>query len=280
MRIGPRGQERPVLLVDGRHFDLTGVTDDIDAAFLAGGGIDRARAAMAAGDLPQLDVSGVRVGAPVARPGTVACVGLNYARHAAESGAAPPAEPVVFLKASNTVVGPFDEIILPRGSTKTDWEVELAVVIGRRAHYLASPADAGDVIAGYAVSNDLSEREFQRNDSGGQLVRGKSCESFNPLGPWLVTADEIDDPQRLALSSYVNDQPRQASTTQDMIFDVYHLVWYLSQYLVLEPGDVVNTGTPEGVAMSGRFPYLSDGDVVRAGIEGLGEQRQTCRPAA
>ncbi|WP_347403588.1 fumarylacetoacetate hydrolase family protein [Solwaraspora sp. WMMD406] len=269
-----------MLLVDGRHFDLTGVTDDIDAAFLAGGGIDRARAAMAAGDLPQLDVSGVRVGAPVARPGTVACVGLNYARHAAESGAAPPAEPVVFLKASNTVVGPFDEIILPRGSTKTDWEVELAVVIGRRAHYLASPADAGDVIAGYAVSNDLSEREFQRNDSGGQLVRGKSCESFNPLGPWLVTADEIDDPQRLALSSYVNDQPRQASTTQDMIFDVYHLVWYLSQYLVLEPGDVVNTGTPEGVAMSGRFPYLSDGDVVRAGIEGLGEQRQTCRPAA
>lgn len=280
MRVGSKGSERPVLLAeDGRHLDLAGLTRDIDAAFLGGDGVQRARAALAADQLPEIDVSGLRVGAPIARPGTVACIGLNYARHAAESGVAPPAEPVVFLKTSNTVVGPYDDIVLPKGSSKTDWEVELAVVIGRSAHYLDSPADAADVIAGYTISNDLSEREFQMGDAGGQWVKGKSCESFNPLGPWLVTADEVDDPQDLALSSYVNGQPRQASSTADMVFDLHHLVWYLSQYLVLEPGDVVNTGTPEGVAMSGRFPYLAEGDVMSTRIEGLGEQRQTCRAA-
>ncbi|MFC0097838.1 fumarylacetoacetate hydrolase family protein [Micromonospora marina] len=280
MRVGPRGGERPVLLAeDGRHLDLAGLTGDIDGAFLAGDGIQRARAALDAGGLPEIDVSGMRVGAPIARPGTVACIGLNYARHAAESGVEPPAEPVVFLKATNTVVGPYDDIVLPRRATRTDWEVELAVVIGRSAHYLDSPADAADVIAGYTVSNDLSEREFQMSDSGGQWAKGKSCESFNPLGPWLVTADEVDDPQNLALSSRVNGEQRQASSTSDMVFDVYYLVWYLSQYLALEPGDVVNTGTPEGVAMSGRFPYLTEGDVMSARIEGLGEQRQTCRAA-
>lgn len=280
MRVGPRGGERPVLLSeDGRHLDLAELTGDIDGGFLAGDGIRRVRAALDAGRLPEIDVSGLRVGAPVARPGTVACIGLNYARHAAESGVAPPGEPVVFLKTSNTVVGPYDDIVLPKGSTKTDWEVELAVVIGRRAHYLDAPVDAGDVIAGYTVSNDLSEREFQMSDSGGQWAKGKSCESFNPLGPWLVTADEVNDPQNLALSSRVNGEQRQASSTSDMVFDVYYLVWYLSQYLALEPGDVVNTGTPEGVAMSGRFPYLTEGDVMSARIEGLGEQRQTCRAA-
>ncbi|MFV2126884.1 fumarylacetoacetate hydrolase family protein [Micromonospora sp. LOL_013] len=279
MRVGPKGSERPVLLVGGRHFDLTSVTADIDPAFFGGDGINRVRAAMAAGDLPEVDVRGARVGAPIARPGTVACIGLNYSRHAAESGTVPPAEPVVFLKASNTVVGPYDDIVIPRGAVKTDWEVELAVVIGRRARYLASPNEAGDVIAGYAVSNDLSERDYQMGDAGGQWARGKSCESFNPMGPWLVTADELDDPQRLTLRSFVNDQPRQHSTTQDMIFDVRHLIWYLSQYLVLEPGDVVNTGTPEGVALSGQFPYLRVGDVVRVDIEGLGEHRQVCRAA-
>ncbi|WBB54736.1 fumarylacetoacetate hydrolase family protein [Verrucosispora sp. WMMD573] len=280
MRVGPRGGEQPVLFADGRHFDLTGIATDIDGAFLAGGGFEQARDAWSAGELPEIDVTGMRVGAPIARPGTVACIGLNYARHAAESGVAPPAEPVVFLKASNTVVGPYDDIVIPKGATKTDWEAELAVIIGRPARYLASPAEADQVIAGYAVSNDLSEREFQMSDSGGQWVKGKSCEAFNPLGPWLVTADEVGDPQRLGVTSFVNDQPRQASTTQDMIFDVRHLVWYLSQYLVLEPGDVVNTGTPEGVALSGRFPFLREGDVVRVGIEGLGEQRQVCRAAA
>ncbi|NLU79210.1 fumarylacetoacetate hydrolase family protein [Micromonospora sp. HNM0581] len=279
MRVGALGSERPVLLADGRHFDLAGTAADIDGAFLAGGGVERARAALSAGKLPEIDVTGMRVGAPIARPGTVACIGLNYARHAAESGVAPPAEPVVFLKASNTVVGPYDDIVIPKGAAKTDWEVELAVIIGRRARYLASPAEADQVIAGYAVSNDLSERGFQMGDSGGQWAKGKSCEAFNPLGPWLVTADEIDDPQRLTLASFVNDEPRQASTTQDMVFDVRHLVWYLSQFLVLEPGDVVNTGTPEGVALSGRFPYLGEGDVVRVSIEGLGEQRQICRAA-
>ncbi|MEU2169541.1 fumarylacetoacetate hydrolase family protein [Micromonospora chersina] len=281
MRVGEPGAERPVLLtVDGRHLDLSGLTPDIDGAFLAGGGVERARVAEAAGRLPELDVTDQRVGPPVARPGTIACIGLNYARHAAESGSAPPAVPVVFLKASNTVAGPYDDLVIPRGSTRTDWEAELAVVIGRRAHYLPDPASAVEVIAGYAVSNDVSEREFQAGDPGGQWVRGKSCESFNPLGPWLVTPEEVPRPGDLAIASEVNGESRQASRTSDMIFDVPYLIWYLSQYLVLEPGDVVNTGTPEGVALSGRFPYLTAGDEVRVRIEGLGEQRQTCREAA
>jgi 2-keto-4-pentenoate hydratase/2-oxohepta-3-ene-1,7-dioic acid hydratase in catechol pathway len=273
MRVGPAGAERPVLAAaDGRHYDLSGVTADIDGAFLESG-VDRVRAALAAGDLPETDIAGQRVGAPIARPGVVLCIGMNYAAHAAEAGAAPPAEPVVFYKAPNTVVGPYDEVRIPRGSSRTDWEVELAVVIGRTARYLQSPADALDHIAGYAVSNDVSEREFQVDRSGGQWSKGKSCETFNPLGPWLVTPDEVADPQDLALRSWVNGQPRQDSSTKDMVFGVAHLVWYLSQFTVLDPGDVLNTGTPQGVALSGRFPYLAAGDVMEVEVAGLGRQR-------
>ena len=274
VRLGEAGSERPAVLAgDGRAFDLSGITRDVAGAVLAGGGGARAAAALAAGELPELDGRGLRVGAPIARPGKVVCIGLNYADHAAESGAATPAEPVVFMKAANTVVGPDDVVLVPRGSTRTDYEIELAVVIGATARYLADPSHAEAVIAGYAISNDVSEREFQL-DRGGQWDKGKSCETFNPLGPWLVTADEVADPQNLGLRLWVNGEPRQDGNTKNMIFDVAHIVWYLSQFMVLEPGDLINTGTPAGVALGGRYPYLVEGDVMELEIDGLGRQRQ------
>ncbi|MFG1850002.1 fumarylacetoacetate hydrolase family protein [Micromonospora carbonacea] len=276
MRIGPVGAERPVLFDGTDHFDLSGVTADIDAAFLAGDPVARVRAA---GPLPRLDVTGERVGAPIARPGAVLCIGQNYAAHAAESGVAPPERPILFHKPPNTVIGPHDRVLIPRGSTRTDWEVELAVVIGKPARYLDSPAEALDHVAGYAVANDVSERDYQFADPGGQWATGKSCETFNPLGPWLVTPDEVGDPQALRLRSWVNGAPRQDSRTADMIFDVAYLIWHLSQFTVLEPGDLVNTGTPQGVALSGRFPYLAAGDVMEMEIDGLGRQRTELAPA-
>lgn len=203
---------------------------------------------------------------------------MNYAAHAAESGSQPPEIPIMFLKTPNTVAGPNDEVEIPRRSVKTDWEVELGVVIRERALYLDSPADSAKHIAGYLVANDLSEREFQLEVSGGQWSKGKSSPGFSPLGPWLVTPDEVDA-RSLRLRSWVNGEPRQDSTTADLIFGVDHIIWHLSQFLALEPGDVVLTGTPEGVALSGRFPYLTAGDVVEIEIEGLGRQRQTYRNA-
>ena len=277
LRVGERGRERPIVGDNGNYYSLDSVVgdDDINGAFFATGGIDRVRDALAAGNIEPIDIAGLRVGAPVARPGAVICIGQNYAAHAAESGAQPPTEPVIFFKHPNTVVGPFDDVVIPRGSTKTDWEVELAVVIGRECRYLASPADALAHVAACMIANDVSERSYQLEKSGGQWSKGKSCQTFNPFGPWLVPTEDLGDLQRLGLRSFVNDEPRQSSTTADMIFSVAELVWDLSQYLVLEPGDVINTGTPEGVALSGRFPYLSPGDVVRLEIDGLGSQRQT-----
>ncbi len=275
MRVGAVGAERPVVLDDGgRAFDLSGLTNDIDGAFLAADGIARARAALAAGELPSADVDGERIGAPIARPPAVVCVGMNYAAHAAESGAAPPEHPVIFYKHPNTVVGPNDDVALPRGAAKVDWEVELGVVIGRRARYLSSPEDAFGYIAGYVLSNDVSERALQLEVSGGQWSKGKSCETFNPLGPWLVPAADVGNPQALGLRSWVNGEVRQDSNTADMLFSVATLIHDISQYTVLEPGDLVNTGTPQGVALSGRFPYLSVDDVVEIEIDGLGRQRQ------
>jgi 2-keto-4-pentenoate hydratase/2-oxohepta-3-ene-1,7-dioic acid hydratase in catechol pathway len=275
MRLGCPGAERPAVRgEDGTVYDLSPLATDLDGAFFAGGGIERARDAVAAGQLPALDLGGLRVGAPVARPNAVICIGQNYAAHAAESGSAPPTEPIIFFKHPNTVVGAYDDIRVPIGATRTDWEVELAVVIGRQARYLDSPDEALAHIAGYAVSNDLSEREFQLDRSGGQWSKGKCCETFNPLGPWLVPSDEVPDPQRLGLRSWVNGEPRQDSNTADMIFPATHLVWHLSQFLVLDAGDVINTGTPQGVALSGRFPYLAAGDRVEVEIDGLGRQRQ------
>lgn len=280
MRIGPPGAERPVLLApDGRHCDLSEITDDIDGGFFASGGPDRVRQAYEAGELPEFDATGQRVGAPVARPGVVLCIGLNYGGHAVELGGPLPAEPMIFYKAPNTVVGPYDQLRIPRGSTRTDWEAELGVVIGSTARYLDSPEAGLACVAGFATSNDVSEREFQVERSGGQWSKGKSCETFNPLGPWLVTADEVPDPQDLSVRSWVNGQPRQDSTTKDMIFAVGWTIWHLSQVMVLEPGDLLNTGTPPGVAMSGSYPYLSPGDVVEVEVGGLGRQRTVCAPA-
>jgi 2-keto-4-pentenoate hydratase/2-oxohepta-3-ene-1,7-dioic acid hydratase in catechol pathway len=280
MRIGPAGAERPAVLTpEGRILDLGAVTPDIDGAFLASGGIERVREAVAAGTLPEIDGTGLRIGAPVARPGKVVCIGLNYRDHAEESGQAVPELPVVFMKAPYTVVGPNDPVLIPRGSVKTDWEVELAVVIGRTARYLDSPEQTSEVIAGYTVSNDVSEREFQLERSH-QWDLGKSCETFNPLGPWLVTADEIADPGALGLRLSVNGTPRQNGFTGNLIFNVPYLVWYLSRHMVLEPGDVINTGTPAGVGLGlPGNPYLRPGDVVRLEIDGLGSQTQTFEQA-
>ena len=274
LRLGARNEERPCVRDDdGVVHDLTPLTDDIDGAFLADHGTDRAREALGSGRLNRIDPARLRIGAPVARPGAVLCIGQNYAAHAAETGDPPPATPILFLKHPNTVVGHDDDVQIPPGAEKVDWEVELAVVIGRRARYLGSPADAAAVIAGYAVSNDVSERRYQMEESLGQWSKGKCCETFNPLGPALVPTDEVDA-QDLRLWSTVNGEPRQDSTTKDMVFPVDELVWHLSQFLVLEPGDVINTGTPQGVALSGRFPYLEAGDRVELGIDGLGTQHQ------
>jgi len=275
MRWGPAGAERPAVRDSaGRVYDLSSLTEDIDGSFLSHDGISRVWSALEAGNLTPMDTTGLRLGAPVARPGALICIGQNYAAHAAESGAPPPDQPIIFLKHPNTIVGPFDEIRIPPGADKVDREVELAVVIQRQARYLSSEREAAECIAGYTVSNDVSERNFQLRDSGGQWSKGKCCETFNPLGPSLVPADCIDDVQALRLRSWVNGEPRQDSSTADMIFGVLSLVVHLSQYLVLEPGDIVNTGTPEGVALSGRFGYLRPGDRYEAQIDQLGRQGQ------
>ena len=272
-RIGPPGAEIPVARRGGETFDLRPITDDIDGAFLAADGIARATEWLQQSERSPIDLGDARIGAPIRRPMAVICIGQNYAAHAAESGSPPPDSPIVFLKHPNAVVGPNDPVPIPRGATTVDWEVELGVVIGSRAHYLDAPADAHRHIAGLVTSNDVSERTFQRGDAGGQWTKGKSCEAFNPVGPWLVPLHGDGDIE-LRLRSWVNGSPRQDSTTADMIFDVHHLIWYLSQFMALEPGDLINTGTPEGVALSGRFPYLEEGDIVEIEVEGLGRQRQ------
>jgi 2-keto-4-pentenoate hydratase/2-oxohepta-3-ene-1,7-dioic acid hydratase in catechol pathway len=275
MRVGPRGSETPAVLDgEGQRRDISSITPDIDGRFLASGGIDALRAV----DLSTLPILGddLRIGAPIARPGNVLCVGLNYVDHANESKMQVPAEPVLFNKAPNCVVGPDDDVLLPRGSTKADWEVELGVVIGSTCRYLDSPEDALAHIAGFVISNDVSERAFQLEGTG-QWVKGKSCETFNPCGPWLVTADEIDLSAGLDLWLDVNGERRQTGHTTDLIFDVAFLIHYISQFLVLDPGDLVNTGTPPGVAMGMAEPaWLQPGDVMTLGITGLGQQRQAC----
>jgi len=271
-RIGDVGEEIPVALIDDRVYDLTPITRDIDGTFLAGDPVADVTARL--GELKEIpDAASRRIGAPVARPGAVYCIGMNYAAHAREGGSEPPEEIIVFLKPSNTVVGPDDDVLLPRHTDTVDWEAELAVVIGTRAWQLAD-ADAGRAaVAGYTVANDLSERTWQLKRSGGQWSKGKGAPGFCPLGPWLVTADSVDATD-LRISSTVNGETRQDSRTSDMIFDVGRIVADLSQHIVLEPGDVILTGTPEGVALSGRFPYLKDGDIVEVAVERLGSQRQ------
>ena len=274
MRIGPAGAEKPVVRVDETAYvDVSDLVPEFDGAYFAGGH-DRLREAVAqrvaAGETAPF--AGERVGAPIARPHQIYCIGLNYRDHAAETGQAVPDEPILFTKSPNTLVGPNDPVRQPRGSTKLDWEVELGVVIGQRTSYLDTPADAAACIAGYVLCNDVSERAFQM-ERGGQWVKGKSAETFNPAGPWLATADEIDV-RSLDMWLDVNGTRRQTGNTETMVFDPFTIVHHLSQFLVLEPGDLINTGTPPGVGMGFDPPvWLRPGDVVELGIDGLGTQR-------
>ena len=272
LRHGAAGAERPGLLhADGTLRDLTGIVPDIAGDVLSDAGLAALRAIDAA-TLPVVD-AGSRLGPCVSGTGKFICIGLNYADHAAESGLAVPPEPVIFMKATSAIVGPNDPIILPRTSEKTDWEVELGVIIGTRAKYV-SQADALDHVAGYAVTNDVSERAFQA-ERAGQWTKGKSCDNFGQLGPWLVTRDEVEDPQTLSMWLKVNGQTMQDGSTRTMVYGVAHVVSYLSQFMTLHPGDVISTGTPPGVGMGMKPPrYLRAGDVVELGIGGLGKQRQ------
>ncbi len=277
MRIGPVGAERPVARIDDvTYVDLADVVSDFDERFFGAGGIDRIRPIVAdrARTGQVREFAGERIGAPIARPHQILAIGLNYRDHAAETGQAVPSEPILFTKSPNTLVGPDDDVRIPRGSTKPDWEVELGVVIGRRASYLDSVDHAREHIAGFCVVNDVSERAFQA-ERGGQWTKGKSAETFNPCGPWLVTPDEIPDVSDLGLWLDVNGVRRQTGNTAMMVFDPYFLVHYLSQFLVLEPGDLIDTGTPPGVGLGHNPPiWLQAGDIVELGIDGLGAQRQ------
>jgi len=272
LRYGPAGAEKPAIVAeDGTVRDLSGVIVDFTGEALSDAGLAQL-AAIELATLPQVSVD--RIGACVPRPGKFICVGLNYADHAKETGKAPPDEPILFMKATSAVVGPNDDVEIPRGSKKADWEVELGVVIGTRAKYV-SEADALNHVAGYCVVNDVSERAFQ-SERGGQWTKGKSHDTFGPTGPWLVTRDEVADPQNLALWLDVDGVRRQTGNTNTMIFGVAHLVSYISQFMTLEPGDVIATGTPPGVGM-GIKPepvFLKPGQIMTLGIEGLGEQRQ------
>ncbi|HVJ09045.1 MAG TPA: fumarylacetoacetate hydrolase family protein [Acidisarcina sp.] len=279
IRFGNLNEERPGLLTDdGRRIDLSGHFEDWNPTFFRRRGLAALSDLLAQTDPSQFAVvdEAVRHGSPVARPGKVICVGLNYSDHAAEAGMALPKEPILFMKGSNTVVGPYDNILIPRRSTKTDWEVELGIIIGKDARYLNSVVEAPDYIAGYCVSHDVSEREFQL-ERGGQWTKGKSCDTFNPLGPALITPEEIPDVRSLAMSLSVNGERRQSGNTGTMIFDVYTLVYYISQFMTLEAGDLISTGTPPGVGMGMKPPqFLKAGDIVELSIDGLGSQRQVC----
>ncbi|CAH0341926.1 fumarylacetoacetate hydrolase family protein [Rhizobium sp. CECT 9324] len=272
MRVGPLGQEKPALQdKDGKIRDLTGHVTDIGGSAISPEGLARI-AALDPASLPE--ISGERIGACVAGTGKFICIGLNYSDHAAETGAQVPPEPVIFMKATSAICGPNDDVLVPRGSEKTDWEVELGVVIGKTAKYV-SEADAMDYVAGYCVSHDVSERAFQ-TERAGQWTKGKSCDTFGPIGPWLVTKDEIADPQNLGMWLKVNGLTMQNGSSKTMVYGVAHLVSYLSQFMSLHPGDVISTGTPPGVGL-GMKPqrFLKAGDVVELGIEGLGSQKQT-----
>jgi 2,4-didehydro-3-deoxy-L-rhamnonate hydrolase len=282
IRFGDPGKERPgLILADGQRVDVSGFGADYDEAFFgsAGNGLDRlARWLAQEGRSAPVVPDAVRLGPPVVRPSKIVCIGLNYRDHAKETGQAVPVEPVLFLKATTALSGPNDDVIIPKGSTKTDWEVELAVVIGRRARYVERDAVLKDGhVAGYVLHNDYSERSFQL-ERGGQWVKGKSCDTFAPLGPFLATPDEIPDVHNLRMWLKVNGEAKQSGSTGDLIFDVPALVSYISQFMTLLPGDVISTGTPAGVGLGQKPPrFLADGDIVELGIEGLGSSRQRLR---
>lgn len=272
MRVGEPGQEKPAVVdSNGKIRDLSGHVADIAGSAISPEGL----AKIAAIDLESLpELQPARIGACVAGTGKFICIGLNYSDHAAETGATVPPEPVIFMKATSAICGPNDDVLIPRGSEKTDWEVELGVVIGKTAKYV-SEADAMDYVAGYCVSHDVSERAFQTERSG-QWTKGKSCDTFGPVGPWLVTKDEIANPQNLGMWLKVNGETMQNGSSKTMVYGVGYLVSYLSQFMSLHPGDIISTGTPPGVGLGMKPPrFLKAGDVVELGIEGLGSQRQT-----
>ncbi|MFZ2000017.1 MAG: fumarylacetoacetate hydrolase family protein [Candidatus Sulfotelmatobacter sp.] len=279
IRFGRQGREKPGVLLDGKRKDLSAYFQDWNSTFFAESGLERLSTLLKTDEARRLpEVSELdRWGAPVARPGKIVCVGLNFSDHAKESGMPVPTEPVLFLKATNTVVGPFDDILIPRNSNKTDWEVELGLIIAREARYLNSVGYATACIAGYCISHDVSEREFQL-ERGGQWSKGKSCDTFNPLGPWLTTSDELADVSKLRMTLMVNGQLMQNGSTETMIFSPAQLVHYISQFMTLEPGDLISTGTPPGVGLGLKPPcYLRRGDIVELEIQHLGKQRQSCR---
>lgn len=277
IRFGEKNKEKPgIQLDDDQRIDVSSFIDDYDENFFYKIGIKKLRSWLNKNKekCPIID-NNIRIGPPISRPSKIVCVGLNYAKHAAESGMNIPDEPVLFFKSSSAITGPYDPIIIPKNSSKTDWEVELAIVIGKRASYV-SKEDALNYIAGYVLHNDVSEREFQIERSG-QWVKGKSCDSFAPIGPFIATADEIENPNNLNLWLKVNGEEMQNSNTSDFIFNIEEVVSYISQFMTLMPGDIISTGTPFGVGLGLNPPkYLKEGDIVELGIEGLGISKQTC----
>ena len=273
IRFGKEGQEKPGIHLDGKNYDLSVFVKDYDENFFEQNGLEKLASIVNEEKLPLVE-DGQRIGSPIARPSKILCIGLNYAKHAKETGAAIPTEPILFMKSTSSLTGPFDNIIIPKNSEKTDWEVELGVVIGKKASYV-SEEEAMDYVAGYVLHNDVSERAFQL-ERGGTWDKGKGCDSFAPLGPWLVTKDEIQNPHRLRLWLSLNGKMMQDSNTDDLIFNIPQLISYSSQFMTLLPGDVISTGTPAGVGL-GFSPniYLKPGDVVELGIDGLGSSKQT-----
>jgi len=275
IRFGEKGKEKPGICINDELYDVSAFVKEYDENFFASGGLlQLSEKITGAGQLPKV-ATATRLASPVARPSKIVCIGLNYADHAKETGATPPAEPVIFLKSSTAISGPYDPVIIPRDSVKTDWEVELAVVIGKEASYVEE-ADAMDYVAGYCLHNDVSEREFQL-ERGGTWDKGKGCDTFAPIGPWLVTADEIRDVDNLRLWLKVNGKMMQDGNTSNFIFRIPFVIAYVSRFMTLLPGDIISTGTPAGVGLGFNPPvYLKPGDVVELGIDGLGESRQTC----
>lgn len=282
IRFGVVGKEKPgIISADGKRRDISAHFRDWDGAFFGESGLHSLAKCLSSNPPESLPLVNEkeRWGSPIARPGKVICIGLNYSDHAKESGMPIPTEPIVFMKAANTVVGPYDQLLIPRNSKKTDWEVELGVVVGQTTRYLTSEKDAEKCVGGYAVAHDVSEREFQL-ERGGQWTKGKSCDTFNPLGPWLATPDEIKNVGDLPLTLSVNGEVRQKGNTSTMIFGVLELIRYLSQFMTLEPGDLISTGTPPGVGLGMKPPqFLKVGDIVELEIAGLGKQRQICGQA-
>jgi len=280
IRFGEFGQERPGVMIEGKRLDLSDHFTDWNGSFFEAGGLASLKDFLdtnieSLNEVPKSE----RWGSPVARPWKVICIGLNYSDHALEAGMPIPAEPIVFMKTTNTVVGPYDDVFVPRGSQKTDWEVELGIVIGKSARYLNSIEEAENHIAGYCISHDVSERAFQL-ERGGQWTKGKSCDTFNPLGPWVATKEEIQDPHNLTMQLRVNGEMKQNGNTKTMIFNSFFIVHYLSQFMTLEAGDVISSGTPPGVGMGFKPPqYLKAGDIVELSIDGLGSQKQVFQQA-